>query len=56
MKLEPTLSLDLTVNCPFCQDDDFDLIGLKMHLTFGWCDVYENLELYPSFKEKDEQS
>lgn len=52
---EPILSSDLTVKCPFCQDDDFDLIGLKMHLTFGWCDVYEELDIYPQFKEEESE-
>ena len=34
------------MNCPFCNDDDFDLIGLKIHLKNGWCDAYENLPDY----------
>ena len=29
--------------CPFCGDDDFDLIGLKNHLQ-NYCDVFDNLE------------
>lgn len=32
------------VVCPFCLEDDFDLIGLKYHLQRGWCEVYENVE------------
>ena len=31
-----------TVVCPFCKEDDFDLIGLKMHLGNGWCEKYRN--------------
>lgn len=31
-----------TVVCPFCKEDDFDLIGLKMHLVNGWCEKYRN--------------
>jgi hypothetical protein len=38
---EPTLS------CPFCGEDDFDLIGLKMHLIRGWCEAFDNLKLPP---------
>ncbi len=30
-----------TVSCPFCGDDDFDLIGLKIHLELS-CDEYRN--------------
>lgn len=28
------------VSCPFCQEADFDLIGLKSHYLRGWCDVF----------------
>lgn len=24
------------VACPFCGEEDFDLLGLKIHLTGGW--------------------
>jgi hypothetical protein len=31
--------------CPFCGEDDFDLIGLKFHhLLAGHCDVWSELE------------
>lgn len=30
--------------CPFCEDEDFDLIGLKLHINRGWCEVFEKLE------------
>lgn len=26
--------------CPFCQESDFDLVGLKHHLTAGECDQF----------------
>jgi len=26
--------------CPFCEQGDFDLEGLKNHLTSGYCDIY----------------
>lgn len=29
------------VICPFCNEDDFDLIGLKAHLLRGHCDPFE---------------
>lgn len=28
--------------CPFCNEKDFDLIGLKHHLLSGHCDNFEN--------------
>lgn len=30
------------VECPFCRDSGFDLIGLKSHFECGYCDVYES--------------
>jgi len=36
------------VSCPFCQEPDFDKIGLKYHLSNGYCDVYEETENLPS--------
>lgn len=38
------MSVQSYIKCPFCADDDFDLIGLKMHLSGGCCDAYEALE------------
>ena len=29
--------------CPFCGEDDFDLIGLKAHLL-RWCKVFEHTD------------
>jgi hypothetical protein len=37
--------LDQTANtCPFCNEGDFDKIGLKSHLTHGDCEVFEKTE------------
>lgn len=33
-----------TLSCPFCGEDDFDLVGLKRHLSRGWCEVFENTD------------
>jgi hypothetical protein len=33
-----------SVTCPFCGETDFDLIGLKIHFTRGWCEVYDNVD------------
>ena len=30
------------VICPFCNEKDFDLIGLKAHLLRGWCSNFNN--------------
>jgi len=30
--------------CPFCNEKDFDLIGLKHHLLSGYCDNFENIK------------
>lgn len=29
--------------CPFCNEQDFDLIGLKIHLIKGYCDKFNEL-------------
>ena len=33
------------VVCPFCKDRDFDMIGLKGHLEYGDCEVFEKVEI-----------
>lgn len=32
------------VTCPFCGEDDFDLIGLKLHF-YNWCEVFPTIDL-----------
>lgn len=32
--------------CPFCGQEDFDLLGLKYHLS-NYCNVYQNTEDLP---------
>lgn len=32
------------LRCPFCNDNGFDIYGLKFHLQL-WCDKYKNLTL-----------
>lgn len=37
--------------CPFCGEDDFDLIGLKLHLLNYRCDAFRDLDvtfIYPT--------
>ncbi len=31
------------IQCPFCEERDFDLIGLKLHLMNGHCKKYESI-------------
>ncbi len=35
--------MSIYVRCPFCNETDFDLIGLKDHLL-RWCDEFRNTE------------
>lgn len=37
--------MENTISCPFCYEDDFDLIGLKIHLLNGWCDVFNETKI-----------
>ena len=37
--------------CPFCREDGFDLIGLKIHLRCGYCAKYNETPLWDP-KEK----
>jgi len=34
----------MTICCPFCAEPDFDLVGLKSHLSKGECEVFEKTE------------
>lgn len=36
--------------CPFCNEDDFDLIGLKLHLL-RWCDAYNEVDTSIAWKQ-----
>ena len=40
--------------CPFCGEDDFDLIGLKIHLNVGWCDPFNNCP--PDFTPQEKRN
>lgn len=32
------------VECPFCEECDFDLVGLKVHLLRGGCKEFDDTE------------
>ena len=34
--------------CPFCKEDDFDLIGLKGHFLNGYCKEFNVIEIRTS--------
>jgi hypothetical protein len=36
-----------SIQCPFCPEKDFDLIGLKRHLMRGWCVDFEQTDAPP---------
>lgn len=31
------------ITCPFCGRTDFDHLGLKHHLSNGWCEVFDQV-------------
>jgi hypothetical protein len=33
-----------SIPCPFCGEQDFNLVGLKIHLERGWCSKYDELD------------
>ena len=37
------------VQCPFCGEDDFDLIGLKRHFQRGHCEKFEATDPAPKY-------
>jgi hypothetical protein len=40
------------INCPFCNKIDFDQIGLKIHISRGWCDVYNKIDADEWYREE----
>jgi hypothetical protein len=40
---ESEMSDNKMIACPFCNEADFDAIGLKNHLISGDCDVFEDV-------------
>ena len=32
------------LTCPFCEDGDFDPLGLKIHLERGHCEIYNVID------------
>ena len=44
MPTTPETPRFVEVTCPFCHEADFDLIGLKIHLQRGHCDIFNETE------------
>jgi len=40
----PDPGVVIYITCPFCNEKDFDLVGLKIHFYHGHCKVYNELE------------
>lgn len=38
-------------SCQFCNEEDFDLIGLKIHYSAGHCEQYNALAIPPRFRD-----
>lgn len=38
------IGIKTDISCPFCDERGFDLVGLKGHLSYGDCEVYNNTE------------
>lgn len=38
---------DDVMTCPFCDALGFDRIGLKLHLTRGWCQAFVTVKSRP---------
>lgn len=34
-----------SITCMFCNETDFDWIGLKRHIIRGWCTKFEKIPL-----------
>ena len=38
-------NIDIIVNCPFCNDEGYDLSGLKDHLLHGDCEIFNKTDI-----------
>lgn len=43
MSIKPADSIEAILQCPFCNEPDFDKLGLKLHLQL-FCEEYKKLE------------
>lgn len=33
------------MSCPFCEEKDFDVVGLKSHISRGDCEKYNEIDI-----------
>ena len=43
--------MDDLIECPFCHEKEFDLIGLKIHISKDYCQIYPKINLPKSAME-----
>ena len=43
------------MKCPFCGEDDFDLIGLKYHIQ-NYCKVYDETKRLPTLQYEEKET
>lgn len=43
------------IECPFCHEDGFDLIGLKMHIISAWCGTFNAIDIHRELKARPQQ-
>jgi hypothetical protein len=44
-KEKDPITVSTDISCPFCQEESFDLAGLKSHLERGDCESYNNIKI-----------
>lgn len=48
--MEENITLDVAEQnfngeCPFCNEENFDLAGLKNHFEKGYCEIYNAIDI-----------
>lgn len=55
MKIYKVANNESEIKCPFCNEDGFDLIGLKGHLQHGDCEIFNKINISPRhFSDKEQ--
>jgi hypothetical protein len=44
------------MTCPFCKEEDFDAIGLKLHLIMWGCEAFDAVETVQQERERLQRS
>ena len=48
-------NLKRIMKCPFCGEDDFDLVGLKYHIL-NYCKVYDEVKMLHTLQYKEKET